>query len=114
MRASGWPSFRCSIVARHGDALVSCCVKVSDILLRLPNTLSRRTILATDRPPTPAAGVMSGMDRKPPWISAWDRQMRKVLRLGDRVGEPDGDSLLEDVYDKYTNGGTAPLGAEEF
>lgn len=49
-------------------------------------------------------GLMRPLLEKPPWLAAWDRQIRKLVRLASRTGEVQGYSPLEDIYDTYASG----------
>ena len=41
---------------------------------------------------------------KPPWMAAWDRIMRLLVRCDSRGGDIFGDSYVEDIYDEYAGG----------
>lgn len=41
---------------------------------------------------------------KAPWLAAWDRQARMLLRLEMRSGAVQGPSILADVFDSAADG----------
>ncbi|CAD7702924.1 unnamed protein product, partial [Ostreobium quekettii] len=48
--------------------------------------------------------LMKPLLEKSPWLAVWDRQVRKLVRLAIRMGELQGCSPLDDVYDQHTKG----------
>lgn len=48
--------------------------------------------------------LMKPLLEKSPWLAVWDRHVRKLVRLAIRMGELQGCSPLENVYDQHTKG----------
>ncbi|GMH33627.1 hypothetical protein BSKO_01461 [Bryopsis sp. KO-2023] len=46
-------------------------------------------------------GLMQPLLDKPPWLAAWDRYLRRLVRLAFRLGEIQLSSPIEDLFDDY-------------